>query len=91
MSENNEENTTVTGPRVRWAAIVWGAFVSLVAVGILFVGGSTTRRAAFADWLGGLDGGQVWLVVVVVAGAILLVSGLLAVLRRASTDRLTRL
>jgi uncharacterized integral membrane protein len=70
------------GPRIRWAGIVWGLIVSAIAVVVLTVTGSASGRTAFLDWATTLTAGTVWLLVVLVAGALLLVLGLLALLRR---------
>ncbi|CAN5212761.1 hypothetical protein BH09ACT1_BH09ACT1_14140 [soil metagenome] len=70
------------GPRIRWAGIIWGLIVSAIAVVVLAVTGSDFGRAEFLDWAASLTAGTVWLLVVLVAGALLLVLGLLALLRR---------
>lgn len=70
------------GPRIRWAGIIWGLIVSAIAVLVLSVTGSAFGRTAFLDWAAGLTAATVWLLVVLVAGALLLVFGLLALLRR---------
>jgi hypothetical protein len=70
------------GPRIRWAGIIWGLIVSAIAVAVLAITGSAFGRTAFLDWAASLTAATVWLLVVLVAGALLLIFGLLALLRR---------
>ncbi len=70
-------------PHVRWGAIVWGLIVIATAGGILFVLADAGRTAAFASWLGGLTWGIAVVVGVLALGALALILGLLAVIRRA--------
>ena len=70
------------GPRIRWAAIIWGAIAVVIAVVTLVITGSVERREAFLRWGSQLSGGDIWLLVVLVVGAFILLFGLLAVLRR---------
>jgi hypothetical protein len=74
--------TSVGGPRVRIGAIVWGLIVIVIGAGSLAVLGSAERRDAVVDWLVHLTPAQGWLIVVLVAGAILLLSGAAALVRR---------
>jgi len=77
-----QPTASVRGPQVRIGAIVWGLIVIAVGAGTLAVLGSAERRDAVLSWLVHLTPGQVWLVVVLVTGAILLVVGALAFVRR---------
>jgi len=73
---------SVRGPQVRIGAIVWGLIVIAVGAGTLAVLGSAERRDAMIGWLVHLTPGQGWLVVVLVTGAVLLIVGALAFVRR---------
>ncbi|MBK4349081.1 hypothetical protein [Lacisediminihabitans changchengi] len=77
-----EPAASVTGPRVRIGQIVWGLIVMAIGVGALAVLGSPERRDTVLNWLLHLTPGQGWLVAVLVAGAILLLLGALALVRR---------
>lgn len=70
------------GPRIRWAAIIWGAIAAIIAVITIVITGSEERRAAFLRWAGQLNGADIGLLVALVVGALILLFGLLAVLRR---------
>lgn len=69
-------------PRIRWAAIIWGAIAVTIAVVTLIITGSVERRAAFMRWSSQLSGGDIWLLAILLVGALILLFGLLAVLRR---------
>lgn len=74
-------------PRIRYAAIVWGAFFAAFGVWIVMLGASAERRRATVDWIASLSGPG-WVVVgVVVLGAFILACGLIAVLRAATRPR----
>ena len=70
-------------PRIRWGAIVWGLIVCAIAGATLAVTSEGERREGFALWLTRLTPGGIWLIVVLLAGGILLLLGLLAAIRRA--------
>lgn len=69
-------------PRIRWAAIIWGAIAITIAVIALVITGSVERRTAFLRWASQLSGGDIGVLAVVIVGALVLLFGLLAVLRR---------
>lgn len=77
-------------PRIRWAGIVWGALFALVATVTLVFAVVPDRRADVRAWLLELDpstvnpGAAVGYVVLAV-GVVLLVTGGIAVARRAAT------
>jgi len=73
---------SVRGPQLRIGAIVWGLIVIAIGAGALAVLGSSERRDAALSWLVHLTPGQGWLVVVLVTGAILVIVGALAFVRR---------
>lgn len=77
----------VPRPRIRWGAIVWGLLVGTVAVATLAVTRTAASREDFALWLAQLTPDGIWLIVVLVAGGILLLLGLLAAIRRTQGPR----
>lgn len=74
-------------PRIRWGAIVWGLIVCVIAATTLQVTRTSESREGFVLWLTRLTPGGIWLIVVLVAGGILLLLGLLAAIRRAQRAR----
>lgn len=75
-------------PRIRWAGIVWGAVIAALAVTALVTVAEGSRRQGINDWLRTLDPstfnpGWVAAGVVLVVGVVLLITGGLALLRRA--------
>ncbi|WP_349899703.1 hypothetical protein [Parafrigoribacterium soli] len=70
-------------PRVRWGAILWGLVVTAIATVTLSVTRTEGTREDFGLWLGELTPAGIWLIVVMAAGGILLLLGLLAAIRRA--------
>lgn len=99
MSETEtmtEQLTVHPRPRIRWGAIAWGLIAGGIAATILYILGDAGRSEGFSTWLITLSGGAIVLILVLAAGALTLLLGLLAVIRRAqrsaaSTDRLTQL
>jgi hypothetical protein len=73
----------VPRPRIRWGAIAWGLLVGTIAVATLAITRTAAVREDFALWLTQLTPGGIWLIVVLAAGGILLLLGLLAAVRRA--------
>jgi hypothetical protein len=76
-----------TGPRIRWAGIVWGLI--FMAAGWLTVWTllATDRRQAFSDWVLSLNDGG-WVVLSALSlGGLLLVIGLIEGLRAATRGR----
>ncbi|MDI6944693.1 hypothetical protein QMO46_14445 [Microbacterium barkeri] len=72
-------------PRIRWAAIIWGALmlvVSLVGLGqVLDATRYAALQAAVADWILTADPVSTAVTVVLAAGAIILVAGLAGLAR----------
>lgn len=86
----NEASAVRTGPRTRWAGIIWGAVFSALAVTVLVTVGSGERRAAFGDWASSLTVAGFTLVVVLALGCLLLLLGLLAAVRQVQRRRADR-
>lgn len=73
---------TITPPRTRWAAIIWGLLFAAVAGTALWVLSDTERREAVANGLLGLTPATVVTIVLLSVGVLLLVSGAAGLLRR---------
>lgn len=76
------EAASVPRPRSRWGAVVWGLITVLVALETLMIVGDPSRRAGFVRWWADLGVGGVVVVLVLAAGAFILLQGVLALLRR---------
>lgn len=72
-----------TGPRVRWAGIVWGFVLAALAGTALWVLVDGERRDAVAAWFTSLTPAAAIAYVVLVVGALALVAGLVGIARRA--------
>ena len=84
MSDNPTDALTHDPrPHVRAGSIVWGLIVIASASLVLWVSAVPSRRAAVADWVLGLTPGDAALVAVLACGAIVLIAGVLAAIRRA--------
>lgn len=75
-------------PRIRWAGIVWGSFLAVLAGSALWWLVDSGHRAATREWVLGLTPDSVSLgavigIGVLCAGVLLLVAGGAALLRRA--------
>lgn len=70
-------------PRTRWAAIIWGAFFVIVAWTGIWMLGDPGRRDGATDWFASLDPGMLTASALLVAGVLVLVTGLVGLLRRA--------
>lgn len=77
------EHRPTAGPRIRWAAIVWGLLFAAIAAGTLLTLLSPERRDAFAAWAVSLSPTTVMLYGLLAVGALVLVLGLVGLLRRA--------
>jgi hypothetical protein len=77
------DETTPERPHVRAGSIAWGLIVIATAAAVLWVVAEPARRSAVTDWAATLTPGGAALVAVLVCGAILLLSGVLAAIRRA--------
>ena len=74
-------------PRTRWAAIVWGLIIAGIAGTTLAIVSSPERRLAVSDWVATLTPGAFWILSVLVAGVLILVLAVLALIRRAQRKR----
>lgn len=79
--------STVPRPRIRWGAIAWALIVGSIATVTLSITRTAASREEFALWVTGLGPAGIWLIVVLVAGGILFLLGLLAAIRRAQRAR----
>ena len=86
--DSDQTDATATAPaaprpRIRVGAIVWGMIVCITAATTLIVVSSQQHRAAFGDWLGELTPDSVGILVLVAAGILLLLLGLVSLIRQA--------
>lgn len=75
-------------PRIRWAGIVWGAFLAFLAGTGLWTLAEASRRAAVHDWFltlapGSVNPGFIVGFSILAIGLLLLITGGVALLRRA--------
>jgi hypothetical protein len=77
-------------PRIRFGAIAWGLIVCALAATVFWISTDDGRRDAFGTWVTGLTPGTFGLLVMLVLGALLLLWGGLAAIRR-SQERAPRL
>ena len=66
---------TITAPRVRWAAVIWGMTFAAVAAGALWFLTDAERRAALADGVGTMTPATLLTIVLLTAGGPFLVCG----------------
>ena len=78
-------------PRIRFGAIVWGVIVCAIAATVFWISTDEARRNAFGDWLTGLTPGTAGLIGMLVVGALLLLWGALAAVRRSQERGVPRL
>lgn len=72
----------VTRPRVRFGTISWGLIVGLGGLALLLLLLTPGARSQLVQWVLGLDAATVVQLVAVMCGAILLLLGVLALVRR---------
>ena len=85
-SDLGSENLT-RRPNIRWGGVVWGIILLAVSGFVLFTISSPANQYAFSYWLTHLTPGSGWTLVVVAAGAIILILALLAAVRSAQRKR----
>ena len=78
-------------PRIRVGAIVWGVLLCAIAALTLWVTTDSSRARAFSDWFTGLPDGAAGLLLLLVVGALLLLWGALAAIRRSQERGAPRL
>ena len=76
-------STVPSGPRVRWAGIVWGLVLAAIAALALWLMTDAGRQAAVTDWMLTLSPAAATAYGVLVVGAFALVAGLVGLVRRA--------
>jgi len=76
-------STVPSGPRVRWAGIVWGLVLAAIAALALWLLTDAGRQAAVTDWMLTLSPAAATAYGVLVVGAFALVAGLVGLVRRA--------
>ena len=69
-------------PRTRWAAIIWGLVFAVISATALWVTVDAGRRDAVADWVVSLSPPAIVAYLLLAAGAIALVGGLVGIARR---------
>jgi apolipoprotein N-acyltransferase len=74
---------TLTPPRTRWAAIVWGLLFATVAAVSIWLIADDDRRAGISDWALSLTPVTISTLLILTIGVLLLVAGASALLRRA--------
>jgi uncharacterized integral membrane protein len=84
---STDEASIAPPPRIRWAAIVWGLILAVIAVTVLAFIAEPDRRAAVTDFLWSLDGPTLLLLGLVALGFLMLVSGALTAIHRAQNRR----
>lgn len=82
MSTQARFTETITPPRTRWAAIIWGVLFAAVAASSLWLVADDERRAGIADWTLTLTPTTVSALMILTVGVLLLVAGSAALLRR---------
>jgi hypothetical protein len=86
-TDDIETDVAATRPRPRWGTAVWGILVVIAALETLNIAGSPDARADFVQWWVGLGVGGLVVVGVLAIGALILLQGVLALLRRATRPR----
>ncbi|MBD3942708.1 hypothetical protein IF188_13480 [Microbacterium sp. NEAU-LLC] len=76
-------STVPSGPRVRWAGIVWGLVLATIAGLALWLLTDAARQAAVTHWLLNLTPAAAVAYAVLVIGAFALIAGLVGLVRRA--------
>ena len=74
--------TADAGPRTRWAAIIWGLALAVISATALWITLDAGRRDAVADWVVSLSPPAIAAYLLLAAGAIALVGGLVGIARR---------
>lgn len=79
--------TGYPAPRTRWAAILWGVTFAAIAVWGLWTFSDDARRTATHDWAIGLTPASAVAYALLATGALLVLLGSAALLRRAQRRR----
>jgi len=80
-----EAPTTASAPspRTRWAAIVWGLCFAAIAWFGIWMLSDGERHDSVTDWLASLNPGTITAFGLLAVGALVLISGLVGLIRRA--------
>ncbi|WP_239525884.1 hypothetical protein [Microbacterium sp. B35-30] len=73
----------LTGPRIRWAGIVWGLVLAAIAAVALWVLLDPARQAVLTSWLVGLNPATAIAIAVLLLGMFALITGVVGIARRA--------
>lgn len=73
----------LSGPRVRWAGIVWGLVLAAIAAVALWILLDPARQAALTSWLVSLSPATAVALAVLLLGVFALVTGVVGIARRA--------
>lgn len=73
----------LTGPRVRWAGIVWGLVLAAIAAVALWILLDPARQAALTSWLLDLSPATAIAIAVLLLGMFALITGVVGIARRA--------
>jgi len=76
-------STIASGPRVRWAAIVWGLVLAGIAALALWLLTDASRQVAVTDWMLNLTPAAAIAYAVLILGGFALIAGLVGLVRRA--------
>lgn len=74
-------------PRTRWAAVIWGLLFAAISATVLWVTLDAGRRDAVADWVVSLSPPAIVAYLLLAAGAVALVGGLVGIARRIQRGR----
>jgi cytochrome c-type biogenesis protein CcmH/NrfF len=77
------DTRSLTPPRTRWAAIIWGLLFACVAGTALWMIADDDRRAAVSDWVLTLTPATISTLLLLTIGVLLLVGGAAGLVRRA--------
>lgn len=73
---------SITPPRTRWAAIIWGLLFAVTAAVALWLVADEDRRAGISDWALALTPVTIVTLLVLTIGVLLLAGGAASLLRR---------
>jgi hypothetical protein len=73
----------LTGPRIRWAGIVWGLVLAAIAATALWILLDPARQAVLTSWLVGLNPATAIAIAVLLLGLFALITGIVGIARRA--------
>lgn len=83
MSTQATTTDTITAPRTRWAAIIWGVLFAGIAAGSLWLIADDDRRAGVTDWATTLTPATITTLAILGVGVLLMAAGATGLVRRA--------